>query len=91
MITIVAQFGLRWGEVADRLRETPVLKPVDPLPGSEFDLLQLAPGASPPGDLRLEKADDRFVQSVIVGVSALPAEGSIAAPARRSVWRIEKY
>ena len=42
-LSIVARFGLGGRNVADGLEEAPVVEPVDPCQGGEFDGLQGAP------------------------------------------------
>jgi hypothetical protein len=60
-----------------------VIEPIDPRERRELDGVDAAPGTSSSDDLRLEKADDRLGQGVVVGVAdaadrALDAGGSEA-------------
>src|SRR4051794_41410915 len=66
---VVACLGLGRWDIADRLEETAVVVPVDPLEGGELNLLQAAPRATPPDHLGLEQAIYRLGERVIVRVT----------------------
>lgn len=55
-LDIVARFGLGGRNVADRLEQVPVIEPVDPFQGGEFDGFQGAPRAAAPDHLGLVEA-----------------------------------
>lgn len=66
---IVARLGLGGWDVADRLEETPVVEPVHPFEGGEFDRFGMAPRPASVDHLRFEQAIDGLRQSVVVAVS----------------------
>src|SRR5690606_22061364 len=57
-------------DVADRFEQAMVVKPPDPLQGSELDILMAPPWTLAMNHLRLEEADDCLGQSIVVRVAA---------------------
>jgi hypothetical protein len=66
---VVAILGLGGWDVADRLEQATVVKPVDPREGGELDGLAAAPGSEPVDHLGLEQADHRLGEGVVVAVA----------------------
>ena len=66
---IVARFGLCGWNVSDRLEETPVVEPVDPLEGGEFHGFGVAPGPASVDHLRFEQPVDRLGEGIVIGVA----------------------
>lgn len=58
-LSIVARFGLGGRDVANGFEEAPVVQPVNPFQGDEFDGLQGAPWSAAPDHLGLVEAVDR--------------------------------
>ena len=65
----VVCFGFCWRDVADRLEQAAVIKPVDPFEGGKFDGFQGFPRAFPPDDFGLVESIDGFRQSVVIAVT----------------------
>jgi len=55
--------------VADRLEQPAVIEPVHPFEGGVLNRLERAPRPAPIDHLRLEQADHRLGQSIIVAVA----------------------
>ena len=77
-------------DIADGLQDAPVVEPIDPYEGGEFDTLEGFPGA-PVDEFGLVEAVDGLGERVVVKSPTLPTDGSIPASARRSVYLIEIY
>jgi hypothetical protein len=69
-LVIVAGLILRRGQVADRLRQSAMVKPIDSVERGEFDGLEMSPRPFPTNHLGLEEADDRFGHRIIIGITA---------------------
>ena len=65
-LSIVACFGLGGWNVADRFEQAPVVEPVHPFQGGEFDSLQAAPWSTAADHFGLVEAVDRLGQGIIV-------------------------
>ena len=63
------------GNVAEGFKQTPVVVPVDPFQGREFDTIGAVPRALAADQFGLEQADDRLRQGIVVGV----ADGGVLA------------
>src|SRR4051794_22341489 len=88
-LSIVACFGLGGWNVADRFEQAPVVEPVHPFQGGEFDSLQAAPWPAAADHFGLVEAVDGLGQGIIVAVA--DAAGSTPASVRRSVYLIATY
>ena len=64
-LSIVACFGLGGWNVADRFEQAPVVEPVHPFQGGEFDGFQAAPRPAASDYLGLVEAVDRLGQGII--------------------------
>ncbi len=71
--------------LADWFEQPTVVEPVHPFQRGVLDRLKGPPRPASMDDLRLEQADHRLGESVIVRVATLPTEGSTPASAKRSV------
>src|SRR4029077_15828171 len=60
---------LRRGDVADRFEESPMVKPIYPFERGVLDGVKSPPRTAVTDDLRLEQADDRFGECVVVRVA----------------------
>jgi hypothetical protein len=69
-LLIVACLEFSGRHVANRFEQSPVVEPIDPPEGGEFDGLEMTPGAFQLNHFRLEEPDDRFSERVVVGVAA---------------------
>ena len=58
----------RW-HVAERLKQPPMVEPVDPLQRREFDVFQAFPRPTSADDFGLEQPDHGLGQGVIIGVA----------------------
>src|SRR5690606_30902148 len=65
-------------DVADGFEEPVMVEPPDPFEGRELDILMAAPRSAAPNHLRLEEADHRLGQCVVIGVAAT-ADGRLDA------------
>jgi hypothetical protein len=54
----------------DRLQQSPVVPPVDPLETSELDVVDPAPRTLVVDQLGLEETDHRFGERVVIGIPA---------------------
>lgn len=63
-LCVVGGFRLGGRDVADGLEQAPVVEPIDPFEGGEFDGLEGAPRTTPMDHFGLEQADDGFRQSI---------------------------
>ena len=61
--SIILIFGFGRRDVADRLQQTAMVKPVDPFEGRVFHGFEGSPGSTAVDDLGLVKAVDRLGQS----------------------------
>jgi len=68
-LRMVLRFILGRRQVAERFEQPPRVEPIDPGERREFHGLEVAPGAPPLNQLRLEEADHRFGQRVVVTVA----------------------
>ena len=66
---VVGVFCLGGRDVSDRLEKASVVEPVDPFEGGELDGLEGASGSAPVNDVRLEEADHRFGEGVVVAIA----------------------
>ena len=64
-LSIVARFGLGGRDIADGLEQAPVVEPVHPFQGGEFDGLQGAPWPAASDHFGLVEAVDRLGQGVV--------------------------
>lgn len=65
---IVGGFHLGGWDVADGLAQAPVVEPVHPFKGSEFNRLERAPRTTPMDHLGLEEADDGLRQGIVIRI-----------------------
>jgi hypothetical protein len=65
-------FGFGRRDIADKLKESAVVKPVDPFQRDVLDSFERPPWSSPVDDFGLEKAIDRLDQSVVIAVANTP-------------------
>src|SRR5690606_34824592 len=65
-------------DVADGFEEPVIVEPPDPFEGRELDILMAAARSAAPNHLRLEEADHRLGQCVVIGVAAT-ADGRLDA------------
>ena len=56
-------FGLGWSDVADRLKDAAIVKPVDPFEGGIFHGIKRTPWPTPVDHFGLEQAGDGLGQS----------------------------
>ncbi|KAK42349.1 hypothetical protein BG58_04940 [Caballeronia jiangsuensis] len=68
-LLIVTGFCFSGWNVADRFKQTSVVKPVNPFERREFDSLHVAPWPTTMNDFRLVKAVNRFGKRVIVRIA----------------------
>ena len=66
---IEAGLGLGRRDVPDRLKDPPVVEPVDPFQRGEFHGLEGSPGSAPMNDLGLVEAVHRLGERIVVGIS----------------------
>ena len=66
---MVARFGFRRRNIADRLQQPPVVEPVDPFERGELDRFEAAPRPAPVDDLGLVEAVDRLGEGVVIGIA----------------------
>ena len=64
------------GYMATRPEAAVGVEPPDPFQGGKPDILETAPRASSPNDLRLEESDRGFGQCVVVAIAPAGASGS---------------
>src|SRR5262249_61302919 len=60
------------GQVANGLEQPSLIEPIDPVQRRKFHALEMPPRALPVNHLRLEEADDRFSESIVVRITATP-------------------
>src|SRR5437763_16878770 len=75
-VVVLLSFG--WRDVANRLQQPAVVKPIDPFQRRKFDALEGAPWSAPMDDFGLVEAVDRFSASIVVAV-ADTADGGLDA------------
>ena len=73
-IELVALFiqlllGLYWWDISDGLQQSTIVEPVDPFQGFPLDRICSFPWPQPVNDFRLEQADDRLRQRVVLAVT----------------------
>ena len=69
VLMIVGPLGFRGWSMPEGLEKAAIVEPVDPLEGRELDVCQASPRSAPPVQFRLEEADDRLRQCVVVRVA----------------------
>src|SRR5690606_26012147 len=72
---IVGLLVLDRRHVADGFEEPVMVEPPHPLQGRELDILMAPPGSTASDHLRLEKADHRFGQGVVIGITPAAYRG----------------
>ena len=65
----ISFFSLGWGDVSDGLQQPPMVEPVYPFEGCQFNGLKRAPSPAPMNDLGLLKPVDRLGQRIVVAVA----------------------
>ena len=65
-LSIVACFGLGGWNVADRFEQAPVVEPIHPFQGGEFDSLQAAPSPAAADHFGLVEAVDGLGEGIIL-------------------------
>ena len=68
IVVAVSEFGGR--DAAKLVVDSPMVEPVDPFEGGEFEVIKTAPGAFVPDEFGLVEAVDGFGESVVVAVAA---------------------
>ena len=58
-----------WRDIADRLKQSSIVEPVDPCKGCKFNSFEGSPRSSAVNDLGLVKTIDGFGQGVVVAVA----------------------
>ena len=81
---------LRWGKLAKRFEQSARVEPCDPFERRVFDVLKAPPRPGVTDDLRLEQADNRFGERVVVCVAADADRRLDPRFRRRSEWRIDR-
>ena len=61
--------GLCWRDVSDGAKQAPVVEPVDPAEGGQFQILHVAPWALAVNQLGFVETIDRFSEGVVVAVT----------------------
>ncbi len=69
-LLMIKRLKLSWWHVTDGAVQSPVVPPVDPPGGRQFDLLERPPGATRADKLGFVQAVDGFRERVVIRVSA---------------------
>ena len=69
VLTVVGVFGFGGRDAPVSVQEPPVVEPVDPFQGRQFEVLEAPPGAAVADQFGLVEADDRLGQGVVVAVA----------------------
>ena len=68
MLCIEVLFSLRWRDVSDGTKQTPVVEPINPAKGGHFQILHVAPRTLTMNQLVFVETIYRFSEGVVVGI-----------------------